>query len=279
MRKSLLRALLHNAEQVRELEDRDRKAFEQLKDLDLEDCLYEEEHYIKELQETVFRYEDKKFYSAEGIQEIDEYEKKLKEPLTNKEIEEMSTNQFSITYSDEEWTEIEEQYEFAEYQEKLEEIEDLIHDFLELTPEYRKIFHESVTYVLEVDEQEYGFESYEQIEKNKDIRDGQLEHKKMLEDMQKQMLEMTKVLMNSKSSNSEQDMIESSSILTMTQLCKRIKSSDDTIRVWCNYVGTDSEGEPLKMPHTRNGKRGNYKFNWELISKWNEVHDKWPKHL
>jgi len=151
-----------------------------------------------------------------------------------------------------------------EYNNMYSEVEELVHQFIQLTPEFRKIFFDTSKYIIEFDNEEI----YNQENSNSEILEKQEEHKKLLENMKNQMIEMSKMLIKKQSSSTEQEDIESSSILTMTQLCKKIKRSDDTIRSWCNQYN-----DP--MPYYRNGKRGQYRFNWEKLSEWNEINEKW----
>lgn len=274
MRKSLLRALLHNASKVRKIGDRDLKALKKVEHLDLEKCLYEETNYIQNLQETVFGYSDEKFYSIEGIQEIDSYEKQLKQPLSNEDIKNIS-NQNDLTssklednFTPEEIKEIELEERLLIQEEMREEIEDLIDGFLELTPEYRKIFHESVQYVLQADEQEYDFESYEQIEKEKDIRVNQADQSKKLEEMSNQMLELTKMLLEQKNTSmsvkaEEQQVVEQKTHLSVAEFTAKWKKSRETQRQW-----RKRHHDPL--PFRRFNGNGRIYYIVEEVEQWLE---------
>ena len=264
IRKSLQLALLHNISNIRKFTDNERNYYETtLKnnpDIDIDFYIYEEATVIKDIQETVFGYDDEKFYSVEGQKELHQYFEKSSKTMSQEYIEEISkqNNMFNPEdyFTEEQLQDIHVQQEVHEHLEMQEEIQDLINGVIELTPEYRKVFYETVNYILE-----------EQVDTNK-IEKYQIEHTKMLKDLQEQMLQMTQKFMEQNNSNisekaEEQLVVEQKSHLSVKDFTVKYGKSRETQRQWRARLYNP-------LPHRKFNGKGRIYYNSEEVEQWME---------
>lgn len=262
IRKSLQLALLHNISNIRKFTDTERNYYETaLKnnpDIDINVCIYEEDSVIKDIQETVFGYDDEKFYSVEGQKELHQYFEKSSKTMSKEDIEEISQQNIMFNPEDyftgEQLQDIHIQQELHEHLEMQEEIQDLINGVIELTPEYRKVFYETVNYILE-----------EHVDTNK-IEKYQVEHTKMLQDLQKQMLNMTQKLMEERNSNisdkaEEQQIVEQKSHLSVKDFTAKYGKSRETQRQWRARLYNP-------LPYRKFNGKGRIYYNSEEVEQW-----------